>query len=186
LVWLAARRHLEERPARLSLWLLALAPAAAFFSYPYSESLFLLLSAASLLLLETGRWQVATLAGAAAALTRAPGALLGLSFAAAAWRPQQRRLAMGATGPLLGLAGVAALDWTQYGDPLGFWKSQSLWIGPARNPLFPIGTIGTAILQGDPFRPEALGLPVLVAFAAGSVWVALRMPPAYAAYSGCW
>ena len=34
------------------------------------------------------------------------------------------------------------------GDPLGFAHAQDLWIGPTRNPLYPIGTVARAILEG--------------------------------------
>jgi hypothetical protein len=85
--------------------------------------------------------------------------------------------------PLTGLAIVAAIDRAEVGDPFAFAKAQATWIAPYRNPLYPAGTIVTAILSADPIRPEAIGLPVLLLFAAGAVWVARKMPLSYAAYS---
>jgi len=84
----------------------------------------------------------------------------------------------------LGLAAVAVSDLLQAGDPLGFAHAQASWVGPHRNPLYPIGTIGTAILTADAFRPESLGLPVLLASGAAVFWCARRLPAGYTAYAG--
>lgn len=58
------------------LWLVCLFPAAVFFSYPMSESLFLLLAVLCLYGVRTQRWLAAGVCGAAAAFTRSVGALL--------------------------------------------------------------------------------------------------------------
>lgn len=62
--------------ARGTLLLVAFFPTAFFFSAVYSESLFLLLSVATLLAARQGRWAWAGAAGALAALTRNSGVLL--------------------------------------------------------------------------------------------------------------
>src|SRR5207244_4101387 len=56
--------------------LLAFAPVAFFFSAPYTESLFLVLSVGAFLAARTGRWALAGLAAGAASGTRSTGALL--------------------------------------------------------------------------------------------------------------
>ncbi|MGB2710492.1 MAG: mannosyltransferase family protein [Conexibacter sp.] len=62
--------------AHATLLLVAFFPAAVFFSAIYAESLFLLLSVASLLAARQGRWAWAGVAGGLAALTRNSGVLL--------------------------------------------------------------------------------------------------------------
>jgi hypothetical protein len=185
LVYLLARRYLAEEQAVLSVWLVAFGPSAMFFSFPYSESLYLLLTAGVFLLLELRLWLPAALLAAGAATTRVPGVLLSLAFAAEALRPRapRRLLTVLALFPIVGLAVVAAIDWSQVGDQFAFAKAQATWVGPYRNPLYPLGTIVTAVLSGDPLRPEAIGLPVLLLFAAGAVWAARQMPLSYSAYS---
>lgn len=67
--------------ARVAVLLLALSPSALFFSAPYSESLFLLVSVGAFYAARTGRWAWAGALGAAAAATRNTGILLLLSLA---------------------------------------------------------------------------------------------------------
>ena len=62
--------------ARTTVWLLALSPVAFFFSAPYTESLFLLLSVGSLYAGRTGRWALAGALAGVASGTRPTGALL--------------------------------------------------------------------------------------------------------------
>ncbi len=58
------------------LVLFCLAPAAVFYSYPMSESLFLLCAAGCIYLARTRRWFAAGIAGMAAAFTRSVGVLV--------------------------------------------------------------------------------------------------------------
>lgn len=183
--YLVARKWLDHDRAQLALWLIALGPAAMFFSYPYSESLFLALSVLCFFLLDGQRWLLAGLVGAAAAMTRGAGVLLSLAFAGEFLRGAPRRVtALGALLPIGGLIAVGWVDQVQMGDPLGFLHAGALWVPPQpRNPLFPIGVIGKAVLAADPFRPEALALPMLLGFAAAAIWVARRMPLSYGIYA---
>jgi hypothetical protein len=80
------------------------------------------------------------------------------------------------------LVTVSLIDWIQIGDPLAF-VSHAYWVGPDRNPLYLVGSFPKAVIEGDPFNPEAIGVPVLILFAIGAVWVALRMPAAYGAFA---
>lgn len=173
------RRRSGEAAARSAIWLLCCFPWSFFFSVPYSESLFLLLAAASFLLCEHGRAVPAGLAAAAAALTRGPGAVLGPAFlaeAALGSRRWDRRLVVAG---LIGAAGSAA--------DLYFLRSQSLWQGSLRNPLFPLAVLGRAVIHLDVGNSQALGLPVLVAFGVAGVWVLWRLPLSYGVYvAGIW
>ena len=183
LLYMLATRTFDVERAQVTLWVVSLGPAAMFFSYPYTESLFLLLCVAAFLLMETGHWVIAGLAGLGAATTRFPGVLVGAVLAAEAIIQRRVAIAGASLLPVAGLVVVSAVDWSQMGDPLGFLHAQSLWVGPPRSLLHIIGSFPKAILDGNYFRPEALGFPVLVAFAIAAVWVAFRMSPAYGLFA---
>ncbi|HKW72630.1 MAG TPA: hypothetical protein VJQ08_07370 [Candidatus Dormibacteraeota bacterium] len=185
LLHVVATRRMDAERAQLALWLVAIGPAAMFFSYPYTESVFLLLCVGAFALMESGHWLMAGLAGMAAAGTRFPGVLLAASFGAESVLNKRRRLTIAVAGllPVAGLAVVSLVDWTQMGDPLGFVHARAFWIGPDRNPLYLVGSFPKAVIEGDPFNPEAIGVPVLAVFAIGAAWVALRMPAAYGVFA---
>src|SRR5256885_4171834 len=151
---------------RLTVWLMALGPAAMFFSYPYTESVFLLLTVGAFLLMESGHWLLAGVAGRGAAATRFPGVLVALALGSEAALGNRRRTVLAATlVAVTGLVVVSLVQWVQMGDPLGYVHARSLWIGPDRNPLYLVGSFPKAVIEGDPFNPEAIGVPVLVVFA---------------------
>lgn len=70
------RFDLEERTTRLAVLLVALSPTAFFFLAPYTESLFLLLSAGSFLAVRRHHLGLAGVLAALAALCRVQGAIL--------------------------------------------------------------------------------------------------------------
>jgi hypothetical protein len=76
-----ARLDLGQRGADATVALVAFAPVAFFFSAPYTESLFLLLSVAALLAARSGRWALAGVAAGIASGTRPTGAVLLLPLA---------------------------------------------------------------------------------------------------------
>ena len=183
-LYVVALKRTDADRARLTLWLLALGPAAMFFSYPYPESLFLLLCVGSFAFMESGHWLLAGLVGMGAAFTRVPGVLIAAALGAEGVLGNRRRVALVAMFlPVAGLAAVSLIDWIQMGDPLGFLHAHAYWVGPNRNPLYLIGSFPKAVIEGDPFNPEAIGVPVLIVFAIGAAWVALRMPAAYGAFA---
>ena len=108
----------------------SLFPTAYFFSLPWSESLFLLLSATSLLAIQRKRWGSSTVANALLSATRPTGLLL----AALMWweAREGRRLppariwvlaALGGTG----LLAFMGLLWVKTGNPLAFADIQAAW-----------------------------------------------------------
>lgn len=186
LLYVLGMKVMDPDRARLALWLVSLGPAATFFSYPYTESVFLLLTVGAFVLMESGHWLLAGLAGFAAAAARFPGVLVAAALgaeAAAGNRRRAVRLLPAIALPVLGLVAVSLVDWAQMGDPLGFVHARAFWIGPDRNPLYLVGSFPKAVIEGDPFNPEAIGVPVLLLFAVGAVWVTRRMPIAYGAFA---
>jgi hypothetical protein len=184
LLYVVAFARMDSDRARLTLWLLALGPAAMFYSYPYPESLFLLLSVGAFVLMESGHWLLAGLVGMGAAVTRVPGVLVSAALGAEFALGNRRRVILGAMLlPVVGLAAVSLTDWIQMGDPLGFVHAHAYWVGPDRNPLYLVGSFPKAVIEGDPFNPEAIGVPVFLIFALGAVWVALRLPASYGAFA---
>jgi hypothetical protein len=87
LTWTRGRKELVEDPARreqlarLAVLLVALFPTGFFFFAPYTESLFLATTVASVWYARRGLWWLAGLSGMLAALTRFPGAFLALALA---------------------------------------------------------------------------------------------------------
>jgi mannosyltransferase PIG-V len=186
--------------AGLTVLLVALFPASAYFSAVYSESLFLLLSVAAVYAARTDRWALAGLAGALATGTRSAGIVLLVPLALLWWRSPRRRpldAAWLAVVPLglvtfcayLGLSGEDALGPFRAQDswnraltwPLGgAWEgAQAAWEGarqllagePRTWPVY-----DTAWLDVGLFATLVLALVA----AAGAV---RRLPPAYSLYA---
>ena len=146
-----ARCDYDRATAGRALLYLSFAPAAVFFTAAYTESLYLLLLALTLLCARRGIWWGAAIAGALAAATKNIGVLLALAVALEALQQRQVRLWPAGSSPgaavsgLLGqrqrvlaawpgllaaacvplglLAYMAYLGHT-YGDPLGFLHAQ--------------------------------------------------------------
>ena len=68
--------ELGEKPASAAVQLLAFSPVAVFLSAIYSEGLFLALSVATIYAARRGRWALAGVVGALAAVTRVTGVVL--------------------------------------------------------------------------------------------------------------
>ena len=184
LLYVVATKRMDVDRARLTLWMVALGPAAMFFSYPYTESLFLLVTVVSFLFMESGQWVLAGAAGLAASLTRAPGIIVAAALGAEGALASRRKLALVALAlPVSGLVIVSVVDAISIGDPLAFAHAQAAWVAPNRNLVHLIGLFAKAVLDGDPFRPEALGMPVLLVFAAGALWTLRRLPISYGVYA---
>ena len=128
------REEAGDLVTRRALGLMLAYPAAFFLVAMYPESLYLLLSVVTYLLLRRGRYGWAAVAMAAAALSRANGILLILPYLAFAWedsgrrfdRPFWRRAALS----LIGVAGLGlylGYSWIYSGNPLQFLAQQATW-----------------------------------------------------------
>ncbi|MFN8623164.1 MAG: mannosyltransferase family protein [Chloroflexota bacterium] len=175
-VYALARHEFEDRTASRAVFYVAAAPTAIFFMAMYTESLFLLVTAATFYYARTGRWLGAAIAGALAAATRNTGATLALVVALEAlrqagfrWRPplhpaewgehlgRDLRAVRGALPGLiaaaivpLGLVAYMAYLAISFGDPLGFIHVQATW---GRD----VTGIGLAGLWDDTLRTLHLG-----------------------------
>lgn len=145
-------RFLPPERALLSLWFLALAPGAASFSLVYTESLFLLLSAAAFLAAENRRAWVVGLLYALAVLTRAPGILLGLPLLIVylgqdGLRPTRMWWPL-ALGPLA-LALFWGYLWWFTGDPLAPINAQAYWDAPPAEETGPLEAAQQDLAEGE-------------------------------------
>ncbi len=141
-IWLYAESYGGRSLARRTLYLLAIFPASFFFSVAYSESVFLLVTAWTLLFLRKGRFAAAGAAGFFAALARPPGVYVGIPFLLEAW---QQRSSRGIDLPrklawiLLIPAGMGTFMiylWWRFGDPFLFLAAQGAWNHSRAFPLF--------------------------------------------------
>lgn len=152
-VFALARHETDASTAGRAVFYVAAAPTAVFFLAMYTESLFVLLTAATFYYARTGRWIGAAIAGALAAATRNTGAALMFVVAlealreggfrwwmplrpsgwSAAIRVQARSVRRALPGLLaaavvpLGLLAYMAYLAAQFGDPLGFIHVQATW-----------------------------------------------------------
>lgn len=180
----------SETVARRTLLYLAVFPASIFLFAPYSESLFLALSAGCLYAARRSVWLPAAVLGALASGTRSAGVLLVLPLAVEAVLQHREGTGPGRVGRLLGRLGAAAaagsgaaayLLWWQvvHGDggrPLEVQRTS--W---QREPAWPWQTLADGVGEGVRHLGSYAGgyhtldlLLVGVALAAG-VWAALRL-----------
>lgn len=125
------------RVARLTVLLVAVFPAAAFFGAVYSEALFLLLSVAALYAARTDRWALAGVAGALAAGTRSAGLVLLVPLALLWWSGERRaRDGLWLALVPLGLVVFCAYLALDGGDGLAPLRAQESW---GRELTWPLG-----------------------------------------------
>ena len=117
-----------------AIFYIAIFPTAIFFSAVYTESLFLLLTVASVYYARRGNFITSGVFGALASMTRVEGILTALPLAYEMWRSWRERRG---TALLRGLIGVAVVPlglfaymfylYALQGDPLAFSKVQAAW-----------------------------------------------------------
>lgn len=141
-IWLYAESYGGRSLARRTIFLLAIFPTSFFFSVAYSESLFLLVTAWTLLALRNSRFAAAGAAGFLAALTRPPGIYVGIPFLLEAWQQRSSR-GIGLPRTLIwillipaGLGTFMIYLWWRFGDPFLFLTAQGAWNHSRAFPLF--------------------------------------------------
>jgi hypothetical protein len=150
---LIARRS-GERVARTAVWLTAFFPVAYLFSSVYTESLYLLLTVLTFVLLERGWVLGSSIIGALTVLARPQGILLTPALALRVWKDEGRRpswrLALRLSPLLLlPLAYVAFGAYLYYrtGNPFATQTAQAAGWGRGVNVLLVLG-LPIAILNG--------------------------------------
>jgi hypothetical protein len=117
-------RGLDVETADRAVAYMAFYPSAYFFSLPTTESLFVLVTLASFLAAQHGRWWLAGVCGAFASATRPLGILIMLALGASARRVVQL---LGVLLVPLGLLAFVALLARDTGNPLAFRDVQAAW-----------------------------------------------------------
>ena len=157
---------------------LALFPVSYFFALPWTESLFLLLSASCFLVALRERWWSAGLLAALAALTRISGLFLLPALGILLWQARHRApitawIALAAAP--IALAGFAAYLHTVTGDALAFVHIQSAFARPAQPTAEAIaGALRRWdwVIEGWNFR--WLNAASMLAGVAAAIWLARR------------
>jgi hypothetical protein len=165
-----AHDHLGHDGAVRSLAFVAFAPGAVAFAMAYSDSLFLLLSAGSVLAAERRRWWLMAVLYGLACLTRLQGLILAIPLAIliaeanggwrsiAAWRTP--RLLWLAAGPLV-FGAFATYLGAAFGDPLGMLHAQQAWSNIGRPET---GNTTPVLDRFDPIVLTLVGILVLYVF----------------------
>ena len=195
--------------ARMAVLLLAFSPWTVFFSAPYTESLFLLLTVGAFYAARTGRWAWAGGLAALASATRVTGVLLIVPLVLlylydrdrpglpAGWRPSARiRPDIGflALAPV-GLVLFSLHLWRALDDPLA-WLDAQRTAGFGRQTDGPLAGLWAATREAAEgvagvFGADVSGglqsdtMPFLVLLGAVAVGIALlrSLHPAYGAYA---
>jgi hypothetical protein len=169
---------IDDDTARVAVVGLGLLPTAFFLVAPYGEPVLLASGAGALLAAQRGRYGLAALAAALAALSRPFGVLLVLPLAGMAWG-REHRAWIAPAGSAMGVLIWVALVGTSTNDPLGALHVQAMW---QRTFTAPWTTVAHAIPAWWSYRATEYGpyflLDILaVAFAlalAGATVVILR------------
>lgn len=188
----------DAETAAVAVLLLAAYPFAAFYSAPYTESLFLVAAVGACLAFERQRWAGAALYGVLTGLTRPNGAMLSLTLGLLAIAPLLRRSHLSAPQLALRLAvaampGVGMLLYSAYiysltGDPFAWMKVQQAWGRSFAGTMEYVNwTIGAIRDQGLLFyvrnAPVEMIQTLAALFAFVMVWpVWRRLGPAYAVF----
>jgi len=187
--------------ATRQLAIFCLFPAAVFFAYPMSESLFLMASAGSLYAARTRRWFAAGVFGFWAAFTRSPGVLtavpLGVELICqqrGQWRKPQtlKNLLKHGACLLMVPAGTAVylyINFTVTGDPLIFLQyQQSNWhqhLGWFFQTAATQTEYAIRTWTEDPVKFWGLWMPNLITGFISLIWMgraAKKLRPSYTAW----
>jgi hypothetical protein len=204
-LWLLYRlAELEAGPSvgRAAVYLLAFSPMAFFFSAPYTESLFLLLSIGALYAGRRDSWAAAGILAGIASATRNAGVLLIAPLAIMYLFPRdapRRPLRPDAAFLLLAPAGLVAYSWHLHraiGDFFGWTHAQET-VGSDRHFVGPLVAVKDALVDAwhslghladaapavSGLQLDVFGLVVLLAVIAGTVGVFRQLGAAYGAYT---
>ena len=175
-----------------TIFYVAIFPTAIFFSAVYTESLFLMLTVASVFYARRGNFITAGVFGALASMTRVEGVLTALPLLYEVWRAWRERrgttLLRGAIGLALVPAGLGAYMFYLYalqGDPMAFTRVQSDWNRHFAPPWVSIANTLHAVASG-PLNSGAanhvIELVFTLSFLALMIVAFRTLRPSYAWY----
>ena len=182
-------RILSGHTAVYPVMLLCLMPFSFFLNSAYSESLFLVIILAALLLALDGKWLGAGAVGALASLTRLAGLGLAPALLWGAWKDGVRGWRLIATGvlPFGGFLAYSIYTTLWHDDPLAYFTAQQNWGGWNEHVRFYAELLfqhPKEALQGDP-RHLVIVLNLLLALSFLTILplVWKRLPPAIAMFA---
>jgi hypothetical protein len=178
------RARFGERAAARATWVTAFLPTAFVASMAYTEGLTLALAIGAATVALQGRWALAGLAGAPAALARPTGMLVAALVVLLAWFAdapgRARRVALAVLPSLLALAGfllwmqLARGSWTLPFAAQGAWERGQPILG-----LFTAlpSEVGAGLEEAVAGRPRMIWLAMArdVAFAGLYLWLLVRL-----------
>lgn len=175
-----------------AIFYIAIFPTAIFFSAVYTESLFLMLTVASVYYARRGNFITSGVFGALASMTRVEGILTALPLLYEVWRAWRERrgttLARGIAGIALVPLGLAAYMFYLYalqGDPMAFSKVQADWNRYLAPPWVSIGNTIHMIARG-PMTSGSINhvIELVFTFAFLAIMVAAfrSLRPSYSLY----
>ncbi|MCJ7832598.1 MAG: hypothetical protein MUP92_04020 [Actinobacteria bacterium] len=175
----------SETTARRAVLYTSLFPTSFFFFAPYSESLFLLMAVTSFWGARKGKWWLAGIAGAGAALTRSIGIVIALALLAEALH--QKRQGKPGLAPKVAWSLTPVVGTLAY---LGWWGSQGNWRAPLefqsnwdRHPAFPLKTLVDAThdawVNGSYWLLDWLVVALVVSLA---IYGLFKLRPTYSVY----
>jgi hypothetical protein len=184
---LVREKYLDDEAAKRATWFLCFCPTTYFFSLPWSESLFLLLTAATWLAFERRAWWSMAILGAAATACRFAAIFLVLAIAVELWRHREllswRSMAACASMPV-GLIAFMALLWAKTGDAFAFADVQSAW---GRMLILPVKAFGVVLVKpyflASDWNLRPLNFIAFCAAAVVSVWLWRRQQAGLALFT---
>lgn len=182
-------RILSGHTAVYPVILLCLMPYSFFFNAAYSESLFLVICLAALLLALEQRWVPAAAVAALASATRLAGLALAPALLWGAWKEGVRGWRLVATGllPCLGFGVYSLYTAVWHDDPRAYFTAQSNWGGWNEHVRFYAELFfrhPKQALTGDPRHLAiVLNLVVAIVFLALLPLVWKRLPPVVAMFT---
>jgi hypothetical protein len=191
-----ARLDVDDETAHRTVLYTLIFPFAFFYGKVYSESLFLLLTLASLYGFRRRKWLIGSFAGALATATRVNGVLIVPALALIAWQqaggdPRERRRALLAvSGAAAGIIAYSLYTFAQTASPLEWMHSIQRWnYYPGGAPWEPLVALTRQLVR----RPyafllepnglyDALNGLTAMAFCAAVPFVWRRFGAAYGLY----
>jgi hypothetical protein len=176
--------------ARRAVFYVLVFPTTLFLSAVYTESLFLGLAIASYYYARRNKWVTASLIGAAATLSRAPGLLLfgPLAYEYLAQRQFQWRKVRCDFGALL-LIPLALVAYSvylrlQFGNLLAISAAQGTWGRILTPQWIALKNVFAAPLDVHSGAHSIVDLMFTLVFVLITIGIAFRLPASYALYSG--